>query len=70
MAKIYKVMFYFVDIEEQYRSGEELEGEIERSLDTSISHYNVHESKSFEWDDDILINYSNCPVSEYEKYFE
>lgn len=71
MPKIFKGSFYFVDVNDDFNTIDELIDRLER--DKYINHINVFdkkESKEFEWDDDLKINFTNCPRNEFDKYFE
>ena len=70
MAKLYKVELYLIDANEQYGSLDDI---LVNTLDNTDIMYEVNsrkESKSFEWKDDLPINYMNCISDDYEKYFK
>ena len=62
MAKIHKVIAYFVDPNGLYFSWEE--------IPTEECDLFLQETRYFEWSDDLPINKVGCPIEEYEKYFE
>lgn len=68
MAKIFKVTGYFVDPNDSYDS-DNLRVELEQNYDLISHHFKVEECDIGEWDDEILLNKIDCPVSECEKYF-
>ena len=70
MAKIYKVAFYVVDPNGQYSDKDFLEIDIDNAVDASIAHFSALESKDFEWDDELPINYTDCMAEEFEKHFK
>ena len=68
MAKIFKVTGYFVDPNDSYDS-DNLRVELEQNYDLISHQFKVEECNIGEWDDEILLNKIDCPVSECEKYF-
>ena len=75
MAKLYKMTLYVCDLGENL-SVDEIKTLIEeRALDSCavncICHFaNKQIGKQVEWDDDIDLNYTDCPTSAWDKYFE
>jgi len=70
MSKIFKGNFYFVDASDDFDTVDDFIDRIERDrYINNIEVFNKQESKNFEWDDDLAINFKNCPIEEYEKYF-
>lgn len=69
MAKIHKVTLYVVDI-----GGD---SDIEDAIDYGLNEYdlyskalNIDSSNDFEWNDELIINKSNCTERDIEKYFD
>lgn len=69
MARMYKMAAYLVDPNETYKNAEEWFEEV-------ISKSNIfcptpinHEAVSFEWDDELPINYIGCKESDCEAFF-
>lgn len=70
MAKVHKVELYLIDANEQYSSLDDI---LVSALDNTDIMYEVNsrkESESFEWKDDLPINYINCTSDDYEEYFK
>ena len=65
MAKVYKIEIYVTDINGDYNDVNELVDEIENNLNCKC--FNIKESKEFEWDDNLPINYINATQSDYDK---
>jgi hypothetical protein len=71
MAKIYKVEFYFTDMNDEFENGEHFKGELKKlcyGLDGMTDLINIKESEEFEWDDELLINKSDATKEDYEVY--
>ena len=68
MAKIYKMEMYITDTY-KYSDFENLLIDIENSTDCIIACFDKQEVE-VEWHDDIDINFSDCPVETYRKYFK
>ena len=75
MAQLYKLTVYVCDLEENMTL-EDIKSQIKyHALDSCsincICHFdNEVVGKQIEWDDDVDINYRNCPTSAWDKYFE
>ena len=75
MAQLYKMTLYVCDLEENL-SLDEIKTLIKQDALDGIStsctcHFaNEQIGKQIEWDDDIDINYTSCPTSAWDKYFE
>lgn len=75
MAQLYKMTLYVCDLEENL-SLNEIKTLIEQdALDgvsvNCICHFADEKiGKQVEWDDNIDLNYINCPSSTWDKYFE
>ena len=70
MARVHKLEFYLVDVNDYYKTCEDVINEIERKLyDGFILNPEMKTSKEFKWDDDIDLNYSDCSKEDCEKYF-
>lgn len=72
MAKVYVVLSYITDYNDQFDDTEELKSLLEYSLDMGagvhVSH--IEESNEFEWNDDLPINQNKATTEDYEKYFK
>lgn len=74
MAQLYKMMLYVCDLEENL-SLDEIKTLIkDRALDgcsvSCICHFSDEQvGEQIEWDDNIDLNYINCPTSAWENYF-
>jgi hypothetical protein len=68
MAKIYKVLTYIVDPNEMYDDYEE----ILNYTGCEDVYYTTAKAEqvSLEWVDELPINFSDCPIEEFEKYFK
>lgn len=75
MAQLYKMTLYVCDLEDDL-SLDEIKTLIEQdALDgvavNCICHFADEQTgQQVEWDDDIDLNYLDCPTSAWEKYFE
>ena len=75
MAQLYKMTLYVCDLQENL-SIDEIKTLIKQdALDgvaiNCICHFADEQiGKQIEWDDDIDLNYTNCPTSTWDKYFE
>ena len=70
MAKLFKLSAYIVDANGNF-DAENLEDYIMWRLDdVSVDHVHIDSADIGEWDDELPINYYNCPEAEYEKYFK
>ena len=68
MAKIYKILGYIIDANDDYNESD-LQWLLER-YDLSIKHFQVESADIGEWYDEIPLNYRNSDISECEKYFK
>lgn len=74
MAKLYKVELYLCDVNDEFYDKDDVLEYLNSLLEmddyflTRI--INAKESKEFEWYDNIDINYSDCNIEKFEKYFE
>lgn len=69
MSRIHKLELYIVDTNDLYGETENLITLFDNYTDCMFKV--VHsESKEFEWDDDLKINYTNAKVEDYEEYFK
>lgn len=66
MAKIHKITVYVIDPNEMYDGWDEI---LDYSCQDVFWETASKEERSFEWEDDLPINNSSCPIEEYEKYF-
>ena len=75
MAQFYKMTLYICDLEENL-SLQEIETLIkDRALNgisiNSICRFEKEKiGEQIEWDDNIDVNYSDCPISTWDKYFD
>ena len=75
MAQLYKMTLYMCDLNENL-SIDEIKTLIKQdALDgvsiNCICHFaNEQVGKQVEWDDNVDLNYTNCPTSAWDKYFE
>lgn len=75
MAQLYKMELYICDLECNLSLGEIKTLIEERALNSCsvscICHFaNEQIGPNIEWDDDVDLNYTNCPTSTWNKYFE
>lgn len=74
MAKLYKMTLYVADLEENLSLNDIKTFIKQDALDgisvNCVCHFADEKvGKQVEWDDDIDINYLDCPTSEWDKYF-
>lgn len=75
MAQLYKMTLYMCDLNENL-SIDEIETLIRQdaldgvSINCICRFANEQIGKQVEWNDDIDLNYTNCPTSVWDKYFE
>lgn len=75
MAQLYKMTLYICDLDEDL-SLDEIKTLInERALNgcaiNCVCHFSDEKvGGNVDWDDDIDLNYLDCPTSAWEKYFE
>lgn len=71
MAKIFKISAYVVDPMDEFD-----ESSLEDHLvwctqnDISLHHTKIESADIGEWDDDLPVNYTDCGIEEFEKYFK
>ena len=67
MAKLYKVEMYILDVNDEYGSAEEI---IENNCrqPSIFKTFNTQEVE-IKWDDEIDINFKDCSVENYRRYF-
>ena len=71
MAKVFKISAYVVDPDDEFD-----ESSLENCLvwctqdDISLRHIKVDGVDIGEWDDNLPVNYTNCGIEEFEKYFK
>lgn len=68
MASIIKFSGYYIDPNGDY-SANDVKVDLEEHLDLISHHIEVHETNLGEWDDDNVLNRSDCPKIECEKHF-
>ena len=75
MAQLYKMTLYMCDLNENL-SIDEIETLIKQdaldgvSINCICRFANEQIGKQVEWNDDIDLNYTNCPTSAWDKYFK
>ena len=75
MAQLYKMTLYVCDLQENL-SIDEIKTLIKQdaldgvSINCICRFANEQIGKQVEWNDDIDLNYTNCPTSAWDKYFE
>jgi hypothetical protein len=71
MAKIFKLSAYLTDIGDDFDE-QSLEDYLNYCLrdELVIDHVKLECADIGEWDDELPINYLNCPEEEFEKYFK
>jgi hypothetical protein len=70
MAKIYKTEMYIVDVNDSFKSMIDICSKISERLDLIfINPFNT-QMREIEWDDNIDLNFNNCTLESYRKYFE
>ena len=75
MAQLYKMTLYVCDLNENLSLNEIKTLIDEQALDgcsvNCICHFADEQvGKRVEWDDDIDLNYIDCPTNTWDKYFE
>ncbi len=70
MAKIHKVEMYLLDINEDFDTLDEALIYMTNRKYAPSAHIISSESKKFEWDDDVIINYCKCTNEQYNQFFE
>lgn len=68
MAKIIKFSGYYVDPNGDY-TAEQLKVELQERFDLIAHYIKIEEVDLGHWDDDSVLNKSNCPEEECKKYF-
>ena len=69
MAKLYKVEMYILDVNEDYSNLEDAVSDMGLTSDLNLNCFNVKEV-DIEWHDNIDLNFYNCSVENFRKYFE
>lgn len=71
MAQLYKMTLYVCDLEDDL-SLNEIKTMIEQNALNGVACHFADEQTGpqVEWDDDIDLNYIDCPTSAWEKYFK
>lgn len=75
MAQLYKMTLYVCDLQENL-SIDEIKTLIKQdaldgvSINCICRFANEQIGKQVEWNDNIDLNYTNCPTSAWDKYFE
>ena len=71
MAKLFKISAYVVDSNDEFKTEDGLEDCLTYCTqnDLSLKHLKINSADIGEWDDDHPLNYCNCDVKTYDKYF-
>jgi len=69
MASLYKIEMYLIDHNNKYSSLENIVEDIRNTTDLGVDCFNA-EQVNISWHDDIDINFFNCPVDNFRKYFK
>lgn len=70
MAKLFKLTAYIVDPNGEFNE-DNLADTLEYGpYDIHLRHIRVDGVDLGEWDDNLPVNYINCPEAEFEKYFK
>lgn len=71
MAQLFKLSMYLTDINDTFDS-QNLEDYLHYCLgdELVVDHVKLECADVGEWDDELPINYLNCPEEEFEKYFK
>lgn len=72
MAKVFKISAYVVDANDEFSTNDRLEDCLVYCTqnDINLGHIKIESADIGEWYDDHPLNFYNCPVAEYEKYFK
>lgn len=72
MAKVFKISAYIVDASDEFDTNDRLEDCLIYCTqnDITLRYLNIESEDIGEWDDDIPLNFCNCPEAEFEKYFK
>ena len=72
MAKVFKISAYIVDIHDDFDTNDRLEDCLidctRRNIE--LDHIQIESADIGEWHDDHPMNFYDCPLAEYEKYFK
>lgn len=76
MAKLYKIEGYLCDVNGDLKDAEDFRSYLDMlinrgyyTVDAPID-FKITESKEFEWNDNIDLNYYGCTEEDCKKYFE
>ena len=70
VAKIHKVELYIVDINDDFNKLEDYMNYIENLKYAPMHKIISSESKSFEWDDYVVVNYTDSDEKDYENFYK
>lgn len=72
MAKVFKISAYIVDGAGEFQTDDRLEDCLIwcTQNDLNLEHLKIDSADIGEWDDDHPLNYVDCGVEEFEKYFK
>jgi hypothetical protein len=68
MTILHKVEMYILDINENYESVTDIIEDCKTHTDVDFACFN-RESVEVKWDDNIDLNYIDCDLETYRKYF-
>ena len=71
MAKLFKISAYVVDGNGEFGTEDRLEDCLTYCTqnDLSLNHLKINSADIGEWDDNHPLNYVNCDIKTYDKYF-
>jgi hypothetical protein len=70
MSKLHKIELYILDVNENFEGSQNVLNYIEHQTSRYLNIKPASQkSVDIEWDDDIDLNFSNCPLENYEAYF-
>ncbi len=72
MAKVFKILAYVVDVAGEFSTDDRFEDCLIwlTQNEFNLNHLKIESTDIGEWDDDHPLNFYDCPLSEYEKYFK
>lgn len=72
MAKVFKISAYVVDMNDEFDTEYDIEDCIIYCTqnDFHLDHLTIDSADIGEWHDEHPLNYVDCPLEEFEKYFK
>ena len=70
MAKLFKIEGYIVDPNGEFDTKELADIMEYGPYDIHLRHIAIDEADLGEWDDEIDVNYIDCPKAAFQKYFK